>query len=117
LLNPEQMAAFYPNLDILVLPSLNSTESFGLVQIEAMMNGIPVVASDLPGVRQPVKIHNFGKIFPVGDSIALSSAIIDLLEHPIKGKINSLAIKKHYSPNSIAANYENLVDEIRGSIE
>ena len=117
LLNPEQMAAFYPNLDILVLPSLNSTESFGLVQIEAMMNGIPVVASDLPGVRQPVKMHKFGKIFPVGDSSALSSAIIDLLEHPIKGKINSLAIKKYYSPNSIAANYENLVDEIRGSIE
>ena len=117
LLNPEQMAAFYPNLDVLVLPSLNSTESFGLVQIEAMMNGIPVVASDLPGVRQPIKMHNFGKIFPAGDSIALTSAIIDLLEHPIKGKINSLAIKRYYSPNLIAATYENLVDEIRGSIE
>ena len=44
-LNPEQMAAFFPNLDVLVLPSLNSTEAFGLVQIEAMMNGIPCVAS------------------------------------------------------------------------
>jgi len=116
-LNPEQMAAFYPNLDVLVLPSINSTESFGLVQIEAMMNGIPVIASDLPGVRQPVLIHKFGKIFPVGDSNALTRAIIDLLEYPIKGKIDSLALKKHYSPDSIAADYENLVDEIKGSIE
>ena len=98
LLNPEQIAAFYPNLDILVLPSINSTESFGLVQIEAMINGIPVVASDLPGVRQPVKIHQFGKIFPVGDSNALASALIDLLEHPIKGKIDSQKIKQQYSP-------------------
>lgn len=116
LLNPEQMAAFYPNLDVLVLPSLNSTESFGLVQIEAMMNGIPVVASDLPGVRQPVKMHNFGKIFLVGDSSALTNSITDLLEHPIKGKINSLEIKNHYSPDSIVTEYENLVNEIKSSI-
>jgi glycosyltransferase involved in cell wall biosynthesis len=50
-----EMAKFYPNLDVLVLPSLNSTEAFGLVQIEAMMNRVPSVASNLPGVRQPVK--------------------------------------------------------------
>jgi glycosyltransferase involved in cell wall biosynthesis len=117
LLNPDQMAAFYPNLDILVLPSLNSTESIGLVQIEAMINGIPVVASDLPGVRQPVNSHNFGRIIPVGDSGALTIAIIDLLDHPIKGKINSSAIKKLYSPYSIAVDYEGLVEEIKSSIK
>jgi len=60
-LNPEQMAAFYSNIDLLALPSLNSTEAFGLVQIEAMMNNVPVVASDLPGVRQPALIHKMGK--------------------------------------------------------
>ena len=115
-LSAEQMAAFYPNLDILVLPSINSTESFGLVQIEAMICGIPVIASNLPGVRQPVLKHNFGRIFPVGDSSALTRAIIDLLENPIKGQINSLAIKKQYSPDLIAEEYENLVDEIQDSI-
>jgi glycosyltransferase involved in cell wall biosynthesis len=116
LLNPEQMAAFYPNLDILVLPSLNSTESFGLVQIEAMMNGIPVVASDLPGVRQPIKLHNFGKIFPVGDFNALSRAIIDLIRQRQKGKIGSIEIMKQYSPDFVAAEYENLAKEIYDSI-
>jgi glycosyltransferase involved in cell wall biosynthesis len=117
LLNPEQMAAFYPNLDVLVLPSLNSTESFGLVQIEAMMNGIPVIASNLPGVRQPVITHNFGKIIPVGDSNALITAVVDLLENPIKGKINSTELKERYSPDLIATKYEKLIDEIKGSIE
>ncbi len=39
-LDPKQMATFYSNLDMLVLPSLNSTEAFGLVQIEAMINDV-----------------------------------------------------------------------------
>jgi len=51
-LNPLQMAAFYPNLTCLVVPSLNSTETFGLVQVEAMLCGTPSIASDLPGVRR-----------------------------------------------------------------
>jgi glycogen synthase len=56
------MSALYPNLDVLTVPSLNSTEAFGLVQIEAMMNGVPCVASALPGVRQPVSMHGMGRI-------------------------------------------------------
>ena len=48
-LNPAQMATYYPNIDVLTLPSLNATEAFGLVQIEAMMNGKPSIASSLPG--------------------------------------------------------------------
>ena len=67
-----EMAKFYPNIDLLVLPSLNSTEAFGLVQIEAMMNGVPCVASNLPGVRQPVWTHHMGRIIPIGDSKALA---------------------------------------------
>jgi glycosyltransferase involved in cell wall biosynthesis len=37
--------------DVTVLPSINSTESFGMVQVESMTCGTPVVATDLPGVR------------------------------------------------------------------
>jgi glycosyltransferase involved in cell wall biosynthesis len=81
-LSPEEMAAFYPNLDVLVVPSLNSTEAFGLVQIEAMMNGTPCVASALPGVRQPVLTTGMGKVVPIGDANALASAILDILDRP-----------------------------------
>jgi len=111
-LSAYEMSAFYPNIDVLVIPSVNSTESFGLVQIEAMLNGIPIVASDLPGVRQPVLRHKLGRVVPVGDYHALSSAIIDLLHNPIKGFIDTQEIKKLYSPDSVAAAYEGVIQDI-----
>ncbi|MBN1877746.1 MAG: glycosyltransferase family 4 protein [Anaerolineae bacterium] len=80
-LDPQQMAAFYPNLDVLVVPSLNSTESFGLVQVEAMLCGIPCVASDLPGVRQPIRQTGMGEIAPVGNAEGLAAAILRVFDH------------------------------------
>src|SRR5512142_894776 len=79
-LNPEQMAAFYPNLHALVVPSLNSTEAFGLVQIEAMLNGVPCVASALPGVRMPVQMHGTGCIAEIGDPASLAQAVLKVLD-------------------------------------
>ncbi|MBA3946458.1 MAG: glycosyltransferase family 4 protein [Herpetosiphonaceae bacterium] len=83
ILKPHELAAFYPNCDVVVVPSLNSTESFGLVQVEAMLQGTPSVASDLPGVRQPVRMSGMGRIAPVGDSVGLADAILEVLHnHP-----------------------------------
>jgi glycosyltransferase involved in cell wall biosynthesis len=105
-LTPEEMAAYYPNLDVLVLPSLNSTEAFGLVQIEAMMSGVPVIASNLPGVRQPVKMHEMGEIVPIGDSKALSDALIAILRSPENYKKDTQSIKMMYLKESIADAYQ-----------
>lgn len=115
-LNPCQMAAYYPNLDVLVLPSLNSTEAFGLVQIEAMMNGVPSIASNLPGVRQPVKLHGMGKVVPIGDSTALADALLEVLAHPQQYQGDVAAITQRYLPDTIAAEYEPLFEEIRAEI-
>lgn len=111
-LNPNQMSAFYPNLDVLVLPSLNSTEAFGLVQIEAMINGVPCVASNLPGVRQPVKMHHMGEIIPIGDSDALASSLIRILRDPTLFRNDYDALKMKYLPDMVAMEYENLFDSI-----
>ncbi|MHC1784476.1 MAG: glycosyltransferase family 4 protein [Anaerolineaceae bacterium] len=111
-LNPKEMAAFYPNLDVLVLPSLNSTEAFGLVQIEAMMNGVPCVASNLPGVRQPVMVHGMGKIIPIGDTQALAENIIEILQAPERFKGDPESIAQIYLPDAIAAEYEILFDKL-----
>lgn len=54
---------FLEGCDCLVLPSRGLLESFGLVQIEAMKCGTPVVASNLPGIRVPVKITRMGELF------------------------------------------------------
>jgi len=111
-LDPHQMALFYKNIDLLVLPSLNSTEAFGLVQIEAMFNGVPCIASNLPGVRQPVKRHAMGKVVPIGDSNALAEAAIDILSHRNEYRIDQEALKKQYSPDSLAEKYETLFKKI-----
>ena len=66
------------------MPSLNSTEAFGLVQIEAMMNGVPSVPSALPGVRQPVSMHGMGEVSKIGNSDSLANAILKVLDNPEK---------------------------------
>ena len=115
-LNPDQMAAYYPNLDILVMPSLNSTEAFGLVQIEAMINGIPCATSNLPGVRQPVKMHNMGEIIPIGDHNSLAEAIIKILRNPDQYKKNFETIESKYDPELVAIEYEKLFETIKKEI-
>lgn len=111
-LDPKKMAMFYPNIDVLVLPSLNSTEAFGLVQIEAMMNGKPSVASNLPGVRQPVKIHNMGRVVPIGDSNALAEALIEILSKPEEFRGNPAEVANQYLPDMIARAYEDLFEDM-----
>ena len=107
-LAPIELAALYPNLDVLTVPSLNSTEAFGLVQIEAMMNGVPCVASALPGVRQPVTMHGMGRIAKIGDSADLAASILEVLDNPQKYKGDIAVIKKTYDPDSVAQEYEKL---------
>jgi glycosyltransferase involved in cell wall biosynthesis len=113
-LDPVQMAAFYPNLDVLTVPSLNSTEAFGLVQIEAMMNGVPCVPSALPGVRQPVIMHGMGRVAKIGDAADLAESILHVLNEPQKFKGDIEALKKSYDPDSIAQAYEKLFTNLMG---
>lgn len=111
-LNPQQMTAFYPNLDVLTVPSLNSTEAFGLVQIEAMLNGVPSVPSALPGVRQPVLMHGMGRVAEIGDPASLAEAIIGVLNEADSLKCDLPALASQYDPDSIAAKYEELFEKL-----
>jgi glycosyltransferase involved in cell wall biosynthesis len=81
-LTQEQMPAFFAACDVLVVPSLNSTESFGLVQVEAMLCGTPSIASNLPGVRQPPQMTGMGEVVAIGDADDLAEAIIRVIQHP-----------------------------------
>ncbi|HLA06392.1 MAG TPA: glycosyltransferase family 4 protein [Anaerolineales bacterium] len=113
-LDPVQMAAFYPNLDVLTVPSLNSTEAFGLVQIEAMMNGVPCVPSALPGVRQPVILYGMGRVAKIGDSVDLAESILEVLNEPQKFRGHIESIRKSHNPDSIAQEYEKLFEKLMG---
>jgi glycosyltransferase involved in cell wall biosynthesis len=68
----------YGRADIVVMPSRQ--ESFGRVAAEAMVNGLPVVASDLPAVREVVEDGVSGLLIPIGDQAAFNGAVRTLAE-------------------------------------
>jgi len=111
-LNPDDMATFFSTCDCTVLPSLNSTESFGLVQVEAMLCGTPSIASDLPGVRVPPQSTGMGEVVPVGDSVALAKAILRVLDNRERYVRPRAEIQAMYSTPRTAELYEELFEEL-----
>ena len=108
ILEPEEMAAYFALCDVTVLPSLNSTESFGMVQVESMLCGTPVVASDIPGVRQPTRITGMGEVVAPGDAGALARGILQILKDPQPYLRSREEVEKHFSVDVIADQYEAL---------
>lgn len=78
----EERAAWYHTADVVVLPSTRRSEAFGLVQLEAMACGKPIVSTDLPGVSQ-INMHGVtGLTIPAGSSRAIADAVQFLLDNP-----------------------------------
>lgn len=75
-----ELVNLYKIFNCLVLSSTNNLETFGIVQAEAIVSGCPVVASNLPGVRMPVRMTGLGEIAKIGDSKDLAIKIKKVLE-------------------------------------
>ncbi len=108
----EELAKFYSELEVFTLPSINSLEAFGLVQIEAMQCGVPVVASDLPGVRTIVNNTGFGLITKRNDEKDLANKLLTILKNPEKYKVNQSKLKKIYTNDILVKKYEDIFNEI-----
>ena len=113
-LEPSQMSLFYNSLDVLLVPSLNSTETFGLVQIEAMIQGTPTVVSNLPGVRVPPRLTGMGEVVPIGNSKALAEAVIQVISNPGKYQGKPAEVEKLFDPLENAAAYLDIYRELGG---
>jgi glycosyltransferase involved in cell wall biosynthesis len=77
----ELLPAYYRAADVVALPSTDRTEAFGLVLVESMACGTPVVASRLPGVRTLVQEGATGFLVEPGDAIDLADKIRRCLDH------------------------------------
>jgi len=110
ILTQDQMAPFYAACDVVVVPSLNSTESFGLVQVEAMLCGTPSIASNLPGVRQPPRMTGMGEVVPIGDADGLADSIIRISQKPNDFSQPRAVIEDTFSLERTVSGYEELFE-------
>lgn len=74
-LSDESLIRALQDSDLLILPSINSNEAFGIVLIEALACGVPLIASDLPGVRSVFKEGREGLLVKPGDIADLSAKL------------------------------------------
>jgi glycosyltransferase involved in cell wall biosynthesis len=84
-LSDDELCQFYSLINVLVLPSIDPLEAFGMVQIEAMCCGCPVIATDMPGVRVPIRETGFGLLVPPRDAQAIGEKICQLARHGVDG--------------------------------
>jgi glycosyltransferase involved in cell wall biosynthesis len=75
-----ELAAAYASADLFVFPS--ATETFGLVLLEAMASGLPVVAAAAGGVTDFVRPGEVGYLFAPGDGPGMARAVRTLLDDP-----------------------------------
>jgi glycosyltransferase involved in cell wall biosynthesis len=101
----EEIDGFYRRLDALLVPS--RSEAFPLILVEALSRGLPVVASDIPTLREILR--GAGLLFPAGDAAALAGCVERLGSDPALA--SSLAEagyqlwQQRYAPAVVAAAY------------
>jgi len=110
--SPEDQVAFFRSCDVTVLPSINSTEAYGMVQVESMFCGTPVVATDLPGVRHAIGFTGMGRIVPPQNADALADGILEVLDHPEQYHGNVAAVRQAYSCEAVASQYVQIFEEL-----
>jgi len=79
-LDVAELAVLYASADLCVLPS--RTETCGLVAVEAMASGLPVIAADAGGFRESVTTWVNGFLIPPEDARGFASAISQLVLDP-----------------------------------
>ena len=111
---PAEIADLFAVSNVLALPSINATESFGLVQVEAMLCGVPVVASNLPGVRQPTRLTGMGEIAQIGDAADLARRLLQVLQSPERYRRSADEIRAIFPPGKTLDFYEKVYRSVAG---
>jgi glycosyltransferase involved in cell wall biosynthesis len=95
------------------------TESFGMVLVEAMSCGVPVIAHDLEGMREVVADGVSGYLIEPGDLDALAERLDELLENPdLRNRLGAAGyalVRERFDMTTRAAEYLDLYREVAGS--
>jgi len=115
---PDKLPEIFRRANIFVSPATYG-ESFGIVLIEAMASGIPVIASDIPGYRCVIEHGKNGLLVPPRDPEEIANAIIRVTKNR---DLNSYLIKEglksaeRYSWDKIAKKVLNFYYEVNPSL-
>jgi glycosyltransferase involved in cell wall biosynthesis len=98
--------------DVLIIPSI-CQETLGMIGLEAQAAGIPIIASDMGGMKDYISHGINGLLFPPGDVAALTNCLNDILENPSQIEemsnqaINPKTIREDYK--TVMSFYEDLI--------
>lgn len=110
----DDLPNLYRAADVVILPSVDRSEAFGKVLLEAQACGVPVITSNLPGVRTAIKDGVTGLLAPPNDPTALADAIRSVLEDPARAASMGLAarswVEEKYSWRALGPLLSRLVD-------
>ena len=109
------LSTYYRAADVVVVPS--RSESFGLVALEAMACGVPVVASAVGGLQSLVDDGVTGRLVGRRDPMAFAHAVLEILSDPqVRSSMSAASVDKarRYTWSAAAARLRALYDDIAG---
>lgn len=113
--NKEELIKNYQEAKVLVLPSINNNEAFGIVLIEAMACGTPVIASNLPGVNSVFENNKSGLLIEPGNINDLKNKLEIILNEDKSNEMGKNAyqlIREKYSDEVIKEKIINLIETV-----
>jgi len=107
-----EKTSYYAACDVFCAPSISRGEAFGITILEAMACGKPVVASNIPGVREVASVG--GRVVIPKNPLALSEALKKTKAEPIdKNKLHE-TVKNKFSWEKVVGKYINIYKELIG---